>query len=101
MELRDRDLVSIQEARELAAAASAAQQKFAKFSQEKVDAVVEAMARAAESAAETLARAAVEETGSVRRRFRSVLRNFEEPAGRRGGAARDPRDADGRDCPRG
>lgn len=63
MELRDRDLVSIQEARELAAAASAAQQKFSKFSQEKVDAVVEAMAKAAESAAETLARAAVEETG--------------------------------------
>ncbi len=63
MDLRDRDLVSIQEARELAAAASAAQQKFSKFSQEKVDAVVEAMAKAAEAAAETLARAAVEETG--------------------------------------
>jgi acetaldehyde dehydrogenase (acetylating) len=63
LELRDRDLVSIQEARELAAAASAAQQKFSKFSQEKVDAVVEAVAKAAEAAAETLARAAVEETG--------------------------------------
>jgi len=63
LQLRDRDLVSIQEARELAAAAHAAQQKFAKFSQEQVDAIVEAVANAAESASETLARAAVEETG--------------------------------------
>ncbi|HET9400152.1 MAG TPA: aldehyde dehydrogenase family protein [Candidatus Acidoferrales bacterium] len=63
MQLRDRDLVSIQEARELAAAASAAQQKFSKFSQEQVDAVVEAASKAAAGAAEVLARAAVEETG--------------------------------------
>lgn len=63
MSLRDRDLVSIQEAREMAAIAAAAQQKYAQFSQEKVDAVVEAVAKAAVSAAETLARAAVEETG--------------------------------------
>ncbi|HXQ98626.1 MAG TPA: aldehyde dehydrogenase family protein, partial [Candidatus Limnocylindrales bacterium] len=63
MQLRDRDLVSIQEAREMAAIAAAAQQKYAQFSQEKVDAVVEAVAKAAVSAAETLARAAVEETG--------------------------------------
>ena len=63
MQLRDRDLVSIQEARELAAAASAAQQKFSKFSQEQVDGVVEAVSKAAAGAAETLARSAVEETG--------------------------------------
>ena len=63
MELRDRDLISIQEARELAALALIAQQKFARFSQEKVDAIVEAVAKAAAAEAETLARAAVEETG--------------------------------------
>lgn len=63
MQLRDRDLISIQEARELAALALVAQQKFSRFSQEQVDAVVEAVAKAAESASETLARAAVEETG--------------------------------------
>jgi acetaldehyde dehydrogenase (acetylating) len=63
LQLRDRDLVSIQEARELAAQAAAAQQKFSKFSQEQVDAVVEAISKAAAAAAESLARAAVEETG--------------------------------------
>ncbi len=63
MSLRDRDLISIQEARELAARAAAAQKKFAAFSQEQVDAVVEACARAAAENAEPLARTAVEETG--------------------------------------
>jgi len=63
VQLRDRDLVSIQEAREMAAIAAAAQQKYTQFSQEKVDAIVEAVAKVAVSAAETLARAAVEETG--------------------------------------
>ena len=63
MSLRDRDLISIQEARELAARAAAAQKKFAEFSQEQVDAVVEACAKAAAENAEPLARTAVEETG--------------------------------------
>ena len=63
MSLRDRDLVSIQEARELVARAVEAQKKFAKFSQEQVDAVVDACAEAATAAAEPLARMAVEETG--------------------------------------
>jgi acetaldehyde dehydrogenase (acetylating) len=63
LSLRDRDLVSIQEARELAARAAAAQKKFAEFSQEQVDAVVEACAKAAVENAEPLARTAVEETG--------------------------------------
>jgi acetaldehyde dehydrogenase (acetylating) len=61
--LRDRDLLSIQEARSLVSAAAAAQKKFAAFSQEQVDAVVDACAAAAASAAEALARMAVEETG--------------------------------------
>lgn len=63
MNLRDRDLVSIQEARELAARAAEAQRKFARFSQEQVDVVVDACAQAATAAAEQLARTAVEETG--------------------------------------
>jgi acetaldehyde dehydrogenase (acetylating) len=63
LQLRDRDLISIQEARELAAVAAAAQQKFSRFSQEQVDAVVEAVANAALAASESLARTAVEETG--------------------------------------
>ena len=63
MTLRDRDLVSIQEARELAARAAEAQRKFAAFSQQQVDAIVEACAEAALAASEQLARLAVEETG--------------------------------------
>jgi acetaldehyde dehydrogenase (acetylating) len=63
LSLRDRDLISIQEARELAARAAAAQKKFAEFSQEQVDAVVEACAKAAAENVEPLARTAVEETG--------------------------------------
>lgn len=63
MSLRDRDLISIQEARELAARAAAAQKKFAAFSQEQTDAIVEACAKAAAENAEPLARTAVEETG--------------------------------------
>ena len=47
----------------MAAQAAAAQKRFATFSQKQVDAVVEACASAALEAAETLARAAVEETG--------------------------------------
>jgi acetaldehyde dehydrogenase (acetylating) len=63
LSLRDRDLISIQEARELVARAAAAQKNFSVFSQEQVDAVVEACAKAAAENAEPLARAAVEETG--------------------------------------
>jgi len=63
LSLRDRDLISIQEARELAARAAAAQKKFSTFSQEQVDAIVEACAKAAAENVEPLARVAVEETG--------------------------------------
>src|SRR5713226_518594 len=63
LSLRDRDLISIQEARELVARATEAQKKFAAFSQEQVDAVVDACAKAATAAGEQLARLAVEETG--------------------------------------
>ena len=63
MSLRDRDLISIQEARHAVERAHEAQKKFATFSQQQVDAVVEACANAATEAGESLARLAVEETG--------------------------------------
>jgi acetaldehyde dehydrogenase (acetylating) len=63
LDLRDRDLISLQQARDLVARAATAQKEFAAFSQEQVDAVVEACASAAADAAEDLAQRAVEETG--------------------------------------
>ena len=63
LDLRDRDLISLQQARDLVARAAAAQRQFAAFSQEQVDAIVEACAAAAADAAVDLARRAVEETG--------------------------------------
>ena len=61
--LRDADLVSVQEARNLAEKAHEASQKFLAYSQEQVDTIIDAMAQAAVGAAEELARLAVEETG--------------------------------------
>ena len=63
MSLQDKDLQSIQQARSLVLKAREAQAKLAEFSQEQVDAVVDAMARAAASQSEHLARLAHEETG--------------------------------------
>jgi acetaldehyde dehydrogenase (acetylating) len=63
LDLRDRDLISLQQARDLVGRAAVAQRQFAAFSQEQVDAVVEACAAAAADAAVDLARRAVEETG--------------------------------------
>ncbi|HEY2806994.1 MAG TPA: aldehyde dehydrogenase family protein [Gemmatimonadales bacterium] len=62
----DKDLASVQEARELLERAHAAYKAFAKVSQEQVDRVVTAMAKAASAAAERLARLAVDETGMGR-----------------------------------
>ncbi|MFI5279467.1 MAG: aldehyde dehydrogenase family protein [Gemmatimonadales bacterium] len=62
----DKDLASVQEARDLLARAHEAQQAFSRASQETVDLVVTAMARAASAAAEPLARMAVDETGMGR-----------------------------------
>jgi len=56
--VRDQDLLSIQQARALAAAARAAQKVLAGFSQEQVDRIVAAMAEAARADAERLARLA-------------------------------------------
>jgi acetaldehyde dehydrogenase (acetylating) len=59
----DRDLASIAEARALARRAKQAWLELAEFSQEKIDAIVDAMAAAATAGAELFARLAVEETG--------------------------------------
>jgi len=59
----DRDLQSIQEARQLARAARQAQDVLAEFSQVQIDGLVDAMAAAVRPHAEPLARMAVDETG--------------------------------------
>lgn len=59
----DRDLRSIQQARHLAERASTAARALAGFSQERLDAILDAMQRAALPRAEEWARLAVEETG--------------------------------------
>ena len=59
----DRDLASIAEARALARRAKQAWLELAEFSQEQIDAIVDAMAAAATPCAELFARLAVEETG--------------------------------------
>src|SRR5216117_1499494 len=59
----DRDLASIAEARSLARRAKAAAPVLAEFSQQQIDAIVDAMAAAVTPQAEPLARLACEETG--------------------------------------
>ena len=59
----DRDLASIAEARTLARRAKAAAPILAEYSQQQIDAIVDAMAAAATPQAEALARLAHEETG--------------------------------------
>jgi acetaldehyde dehydrogenase (acetylating) len=59
----DRDLASIAEARALAQRAKQAWLALAEFSQDQIDAIVDAMAAAATAQADALARMAVEETG--------------------------------------
>lgn len=59
----DKDLQSVQEARELVARAKEAQLAFRPYTQEKVDAIVKAMVDAGFAAAEKLAKMANEETG--------------------------------------
>ncbi|MDR1988823.1 MAG: aldehyde dehydrogenase family protein [Acidobacteriaceae bacterium] len=59
----NRDLVSIAEARTLAAHAKAVWPTLAELTQEQIDAIVDAMAAAATPQAEAFARMAVEETG--------------------------------------
>src|SRR5438270_13433605 len=59
----DKDLVSVQQARDLVEAAHRAQGRLARFDQGKIDRVCEAMARAALRESARLGQMAVEETG--------------------------------------
>ncbi len=59
----DKDLLSIQEVRELTSKAKAAQLEFKYYNQEQVDKIVKAMTDAGFAEAERLAKMAVEETG--------------------------------------
>jgi acetaldehyde dehydrogenase (acetylating) len=59
----DQDLLSLQEMREAVKKAKEAQRKYEEFSQEEVDRIVEAAAKAAFARKDVLARMAVEETG--------------------------------------
>lgn len=61
--MSDRDLASVQEARTLARRAKEAAPVLAEFSQEQIDAIIDAMAAAVTPQAEALARLAHEETG--------------------------------------
>lgn len=63
MSLKDADLLSIQEARELARRAHDAFKVYRKFDQARVDRITLAMVEAGARAAETLGRIAVDETG--------------------------------------
>ena len=63
MEQLDKDLASIQEVRDLIRRATRAQAVLADYTQEQVDALVEALARTGEANAACLAEMAVEETG--------------------------------------
>lgn len=72
----DRDLASVQEARDLLARAAEAQRAFARTPQADVDRIVTAMAHAASAAAERLARQAVDETGLGRYEDKVVKNRF-------------------------
>jgi len=61
--MADRDLASIQEARDLVTKARAAQQQFARLTQQQVDQAIQAIAKVMTAMAEDLAAMAVEETG--------------------------------------
>lgn len=79
MDLKDADLISIQEAREIARKARIAEDTYAHFDEAQVDKILQNMVKAASENAERLARMAVEETGfgkikdkTTKNRFASV-----------------------------
>ncbi|MDR1825462.1 MAG: acetaldehyde dehydrogenase (acetylating) [Bifidobacteriaceae bacterium] len=76
MELVDRDLQSIQEVRNLIRAAKEAQARLATFTQDQVDAICLAMAKAGSEHAARLAKAAQEETGFGRVDDKTIKNQF-------------------------
>ena len=63
MELKDKDLISLQETRTLLTEAKQAQRELALMNQEQIDKIVAAVSQAGAAHAESLARMAKEETG--------------------------------------
>lgn len=59
----DKDLLSIQQVRDLIKAAKTAQKEYSTFTQEKVDKIIEAMSMEVRKHSEELAKMANEETG--------------------------------------
>jgi acetaldehyde dehydrogenase (acetylating) len=76
VEVKDRDLISIQEARNLVALAEAAQTVYASLNQAEVDRAVKAVSEASAANAERLARLANEETGFGRWEDKTVKNLF-------------------------
>ncbi|EHM10723.1 acetaldehyde dehydrogenase (acetylating) [Thermanaerovibrio velox DSM 12556] len=76
MQVRDRDLLSIQEARDLVAKAKGAQRVLASMGQEEIDRLVAAVFRAAVENAERLGRMAHEETGYGRPEHKKLKNLF-------------------------
>ena len=76
MELTDKDLLSIQETRNLIARAKAAQKDLAKKNQAQVDAIVRAIAEAGVANASRLAQMAVEDTGFGRAEHKVIKNVF-------------------------
>ncbi len=72
----DKDLISIQEARDAVRKASSAQKKMYGFSQDQVDRIVHAMVEAGYAAADSLAKMAVEETRMGRYEDKIVKNQF-------------------------
>ena len=69
----DRDLASVQEARDLVRRADEAQRAFARATQDQTDRVVQAMARAASGEAERLARGGLAAISSSTNRFFTAM----------------------------
>jgi acetaldehyde dehydrogenase (acetylating) len=76
MELVDKDLRSIQEVRTLVRAAKEAQRRLAEFSQEQIDAICAAMAKAGKDASRRLAKDARDETGFGRVEDKVIKNEF-------------------------
>ncbi|NWF50524.1 MAG: aldehyde dehydrogenase family protein [Ignavibacteriaceae bacterium] len=72
----DKDLSSIQEARNLAAEAKKAQEEFKHFNQDQVDKIIKAMAEAGYKASEVLAKMAVDESGFGKAEDKTLKNQF-------------------------
>ncbi|MBS9776038.1 MAG: acetaldehyde dehydrogenase (acetylating), partial [Fusobacterium sp.] len=72
----DRDLLSIQQVRDLIKSATGAQKKFANFSQEKIDEIVKAISMEMRKHCVTLAKMANEETGFGRWQDKTIKNRF-------------------------